>query len=687
MNNGLHTIREIWLGESERYFIPSYQRGYKWTVMEVRKLLEDIDRYMPLAHMIPYYCLQNITIKKDGNVLSVIDGQQRLTTTLVILSFFKWKHSQNVEQISSELVYGVRAQTQEFLKEEILSGQIWELPSECGDEVFLARDGNDVKALHEGFRKRLSSWEREGKRDRNHSDIFHLYCAALTVQAYFAQSDVEWTKFELKFLDKAKFLVNPVADSMSESKMFSKINGFRVPLDGADLLRAIFITDVARARVEASGEMDSVRREIRLAEERVKLGVALDDVAAWWGENAHKSYFHLFDRSIEDVGHAFDAEQYPINHLYKLYEAKGGLKKIRLEDFEKRRGESAKLFEEILQLQSVLKDWYEDRYIYHYAGYLCAQCGKSFHDLYQVLLSKKSRKDLYKELKRQIFDYLMKRQDDELPGQSEGVGEKRRGLYECWLSSIDKDGNDWYGDEEFDVGKILILLDVIAFTQDRSQDEDAYHPLSSHLDVAYFEIRKEDKEHIFPQTPIGAESMKDKKALKTAVEAYWKLIVNNRDEEEVKRSWMKFWAECESKDPLRETAFSISEITDADYEWLIQDQNDAREKTKKRINCFVAKELGIDLNSIGNIVLLNAGTNRSYGNDFYPRKRQRILSDYRKNLSIRLHTRSVFAKEFPEGMETGEDAAFDAWTQNSIVNNRRFIREQIKKFFAEVVYE
>lgn len=698
LSNGLCSVREIWLDSPEQYFIPPYQRGYKWTVQEVRKLLEDINEFSPTGSLLSYYCLQNITLKKGTSTepitssvrLNVIDGQQRLTTTFIVLSYFKWKKSQVLTSITSELVYGVRDVTQQFLKDEILSGKIWEIDSECSVEALLSRDNEMVRHLHDGFSRRIAVWESKKRQGKNRSDIFHLYCAAQTVRAFFDQPGIEWKKFETKFLDNVKFLINNVADTFGEAKMFSKINGFRVPLDGADLLRAIFVTDVARTRVNKSGEMDPVRREIRLAEEHVKLGSALDEIAAWWGVAAHNGYFQLLDTSIEDTDKAFDAEQYPINHLYKLYEAACEKKEILLEDFEKRQGEASKLFEDILHLQSILRDWYEDRYIYHYAGYLCSQCGCEFYDIFSRLKAARSRRDFYKEMKTEILTHLVTWVDESLVDPPEWQDLDKKSLlekrYERWLTQIDADGYNWYGNSALNVGKVLVLLDVIAFTTGLDDNSD-FHPLSDHLDAAFFEICDEDKEHIFPQTPIGVESMKDISGLRKAVKEYWNLVqCRSLDKQTLGKKWEQYWNSCEKNDPLRDDPFSIDDITQTEYNWLLDDQNNARERTKERINGFVSRELGIDLNSIGNIVLLNSGTNRSYGNDFYPKKRQRILSDYRKNLSIRLHTRSVFAKEFPMGMMTLEDTSFDAWTQNSIKNNRQFIKIQIMNFFEEVFH-
>lgn len=63
------------------FFIPSYQRGYRWKKAEIAQLLEDIDTHSKNAG----YFLQLLAVREDGDRLRIIDGQQRLTTILLIL--------------------------------------------------------------------------------------------------------------------------------------------------------------------------------------------------------------------------------------------------------------------------------------------------------------------------------------------------------------------------------------------------------------------------------------------------------------------------------------------------------------------------------------------------------------------------------------------------------------------------
>jgi CRISPR/Cas system endoribonuclease Cas6 (RAMP superfamily) len=98
---GLKSVSEI-LGMN--FFIPSYQRGYRWDKQQVEDLLDDIYTFATKKKETEkeFYCLQPIVVKKlkdeekainnldnSKEWYEVIDGQQRLTTIRIILSYLE----------------------------------------------------------------------------------------------------------------------------------------------------------------------------------------------------------------------------------------------------------------------------------------------------------------------------------------------------------------------------------------------------------------------------------------------------------------------------------------------------------------------------------------------------------------------------------------------------------------------
>ncbi len=74
----------------EKFYIPSYQRGYKWGESEIKSLLKDIANYKEEQDG-KFYCLQPIVVRRDEaqGYWRVVDGQQRLTTVYLILRILK----------------------------------------------------------------------------------------------------------------------------------------------------------------------------------------------------------------------------------------------------------------------------------------------------------------------------------------------------------------------------------------------------------------------------------------------------------------------------------------------------------------------------------------------------------------------------------------------------------------------
>ena len=68
------------------FYIPSYQRAYRWKSRQVSQLIDDIDAFTPTESS-PFYFLQALAVTKDieNNRVNVVDGQQRLTTLNLIL--------------------------------------------------------------------------------------------------------------------------------------------------------------------------------------------------------------------------------------------------------------------------------------------------------------------------------------------------------------------------------------------------------------------------------------------------------------------------------------------------------------------------------------------------------------------------------------------------------------------------
>ncbi len=69
------------------FYIPAYQRGYRWEKSEILRLIEDI-RHFDFSKDGDFYCLQPVVVQYDekNDLWRLVDGQQRLTTIYLLLS-------------------------------------------------------------------------------------------------------------------------------------------------------------------------------------------------------------------------------------------------------------------------------------------------------------------------------------------------------------------------------------------------------------------------------------------------------------------------------------------------------------------------------------------------------------------------------------------------------------------------
>jgi hypothetical protein len=94
--------------------IPEYQRPYVWTEKQINRLLNDLHEYQQWKDIEkPLFYLGSIILHQVGNKLNIIDGQQRITTMLMLgkiqspdfTTGLEYKTSLTVQNIKKNLSY------------------------------------------------------------------------------------------------------------------------------------------------------------------------------------------------------------------------------------------------------------------------------------------------------------------------------------------------------------------------------------------------------------------------------------------------------------------------------------------------------------------------------------------------------------------------------------------------------
>ncbi len=69
--------------------IPEYQRAYTWNNKNISKMVEDFEEFLKSEYKEDTYYLGTILLHKDDVKYNIIDGQQRITTLLLMLKIIK----------------------------------------------------------------------------------------------------------------------------------------------------------------------------------------------------------------------------------------------------------------------------------------------------------------------------------------------------------------------------------------------------------------------------------------------------------------------------------------------------------------------------------------------------------------------------------------------------------------------
>lgn len=195
-------IKEL---ESKYFFIPSYQRGYRWGDKEIEELLDDINDFMvgkdkKEIKENDFYCLQPIVVKKiekeNKSKYRVIDGQQRLTTIFLIIKYLK-----NEDYFIIE--YETREKSFEFLKE------------------IKDKEENSI----------------------NNIDFYYFLNAYNRIKKFFQENqNIDKNNFYYTLINNCKVLWYEISKDEIEQDVFIRLNIGKIPLLEEENIKALFLS-------------------------------------------------------------------------------------------------------------------------------------------------------------------------------------------------------------------------------------------------------------------------------------------------------------------------------------------------------------------------------------------------------------------------------------------------------------
>ncbi len=305
-----------------KFWVPAYQRGYRWLPLQVTQLLDDIREFTLRRDPQPdeFYCLQPLVVKVRSNgEFEVVDGQQRLTTLLLIMRHFNERLTEKYRQTLFTLAYETRPGLEEFLKSP-----------------------------------------REETANEN-ADYFHLYKAIQAIEAWFVQRDSEVEAIKSALLNKTKVIWFELAERDNPVDAFTRLNVGKIPLTNDELIRALFLrrTGLDKKNVE------NVRMRIAYEWDQLEKGLQSDDF--WYflsnrnplGQNRIGFIFDLVART-EGMPDDMANDAYGLFYFFNQRMKEAG-------------ATPESEWRKIKQTYLMLEEWFEDRTLFHMVGFLVSQ--------------------------------------------------------------------------------------------------------------------------------------------------------------------------------------------------------------------------------------------------------------------------------------------------------------------------
>lgn len=615
----LKTIADL-QNESAKFYIDAYQRGYRWTENEVRDLLDDIREFSHTKKQDDgtFYCLQPIIVtkKEDGEGWKVIDGQQRLTTLYLIYSFYQVIVGQYMRgPMPFQLSYNNKDRLEECIKS------------------FVEKE----YARSEVVEREMASYE-------NDIDCHYIIEAYKCICDFFqklmrdpyTQNEVNDMKKIFDISMKIIWYELVDCDVSKEVSVFSKINMGKIALTNAELIKALLL----KKDSNPSDAMTSTQMNIAVKWDEIEAQLSEE---GFWGflvneKSDEMNYatridfiFRVMARELNEGILKKANDSYPNEESYTVSETVNKekfsfyvfsnyvrlLQKHPNENKNEDQNYIESIWDGVCEYYRMFKDWYKNVHWYHMIGFLVDTSNKKYIE--QILeLSNLYRegsgesgeghkdhfeRELRHRISRQIFG------DKETPTKQ---------TCKDFITGLD------YQNNPGDIRKTLLLYNI-AYLE--ACKENGRFPFEKYKDETW------DLEHINAVSDTRPDD--DRRDSDDNPRLQWLLKTKEIPEIEKIKT-----ADGESVQEL------IKKIL-AGKLYLAKNQPNTRDFIQVYeavINYFGG--VGEPDNTIGNLTLLDGGTNRSYKNDVFPLKRKTILEKTMGDVFIPLCTRKVFMKGF-----------------------------------------
>ena len=571
--------------ESVTFIIPYLQRAYKWKEKQAKQMLEDFSEFLKQEKT--YYCMQPLAVvKTEDNKYELLDGQQRLTTLLIL-----WR-----------ILF-------EDNKENTFYPYIFEYE----------RDSSESNTLLNRYSFITESDEIKKGEHRNIDEYYMSKVYGAIKQYFIDNSDNQKEDFKKLLKGEGKHILFLWYEVNEEEKhtTFAHLNSGKIELTCSELIKAILLSDDNKESSDNNGLPD----KSLVAAQYAEMEEAFNDDRLWYMLQTDEPLYNgsrmdlLFNMVLNISRKTYEAD--PKAAFYEVYTEK--------------RVDLSKFWKDCRAYFVRIMDLYKNPYSYHYMGYLTYTEGNNKIDDWVKAYKESGLKGCIEQLKSKVRESIS------------GLGDFEKITYSDTSKAT--------------LRKIFILHNIQTILIHYEAIKKANLGLRFSYEQFPFELlysQRWDIEHIASQTDNTLTKQKDFKDWIASVKADYPEIFAQR--------------------PELNNEIDLFE-KDSKIEMFKQIYNEIVSSAEK--NSPQNKD------GLGNLVLLDSHTNRSYHNSLYKRKRKIILAasniDNQNNeyqvTYIPRCTLNVFLKTY----NTGMDVNLVEWTQDDYNKYLGDIKEKLEQ--------
>ena len=575
------------------FYIPAYQRGYRWTQRQVKDLLKDIFEFSEKKEDAGIYCLQPLVVVKRTISESLIDESSIMEKIRKTDKLSEVRRILEASKEQWEVVDGQQRLTTIRLILEVLEyPRFYELEYETRED--------SAKFFLSGIRKILSEIESQSfdSKPEDNIDYYHIKQAVKLICKWREGKDT--TRFLNFLLNQVKFIWYEIHEENNPKEVFTRLNIGKISLTNAELIKALLLNksnfdteDYSKVRLqqqEIAMEWDVIEYSLQFKEFWLFLNKP--------GSESPTRIDFIFDLICQEdmlqCKSTMDKEEMQISDDLKTFRYFNHF----LETQKQKEKALQTIWEKVKEIFQTLQEWFNDKELYHYIGFLiCA--GKTVNEIYQkwtgyatksvfrekYLIGAIKQSIRYKDIENTVYEV------DAESSQDIKGGNKRNCLSILLLHNLQTVINQ---------NKVL--------AENRKYNEGVFYKFPFHL----YKSEGWDVEHIDSNTENQLNDIRSQR--EWLLNAYFGL--QGEKFKEIKDNIEKFFKEFTGK--------NYEQNEDPDKQNTRNERFEELRSTIDDINGNIRLSQ-TEKNKIWNFALLDSSTNRSYGNAIFPAKRRVII--------------------------------------------------------------